>query len=222
MELRNTQGQSCWTQILCGLCLVMVIGTVVLGLPSTTDPDVVLSSPQDTRKNLARTITWYAKRYRIDPALLRAVIVTESNFNPAAVSQSGAAGLMQLMPRTAAALNVHDPFNPIENVRAGAQQLRYLLTRFKGNVRLALAAYHAGEERVLYYGEIPPIKETRDYVRTVLRYYDAFQPHRLRLSARRPEVRKLGDRAKSPRDYSSNNVGNAFPDTDGLTSKKAH
>ncbi len=198
MELRNTEDQSSCTQMLSGICGVLVLGSVVLGFPSSTDPDVVLSSPRVTRQEFARTITWYAKRYRIDPALLRAVIVTESSFNPAAVSHRGAAGLMQLMPRTAAALNLHDPLNPIENVRAGAKQLRHLLTRFKGNLRLALAAYHAGEARVRYHGGVPPIKETRAYVRTVLRYYHAFKPHKPhkpRLPARKPAVRKLGDRA---------------------------
>ncbi len=201
MELRNALDLSSYTQmpsgILSGLCGVLVMGLVVLCFPSTTDPDVALSSPRVTRQTLARTIAWYARRYRIEPALLRAVIVTESSFNPAAVSHKGAAGLMQLMPSTAASLNLHDPLNPIENVRAGAKQLRRLLTRFKGNLRLALAAYHAGEARVRYHGGVPPIKETRAYVRTVLRYYKAFQPPKPPLPAKKPAVRKVGARSQN-------------------------
>jgi soluble lytic murein transglycosylase-like protein len=116
----------------------------------------------------------YAKQYRLEPALLRAVIKVESGFNPTAVSPKGARGLMQLMPPTAAALEVLDPFDPDENIRAGAGELRRLLNRFNGDLKLALAAYHAGETRVSRYASVPPFRSTERYVGEVLRYYRIF------------------------------------------------
>lgn len=123
-----------------------------------------------------QAIRWHARKQRLSPALLRAIIKAESDFNPRAVSPARAIGLMQLMPRTAAALNIHDPFNPVENIRGGAAHLRYLLDRFQGNLPLAIAAYNAGEYRVKRCNyQIPPIQETQDYVEKVLAYYEAFQ-----------------------------------------------
>lgn len=123
-----------------------------------------------------RAIRWFAKQHRLSPALLRAIIKAESDFNPNAVSPVGAIGLMQLMPKTAASLNVLDPFNPVENIRGGAKHLRYLLDRFDGNLPLAIAAYNAGEYRVRRnHDQIPPIQETQKYVEKVLTYYDAFR-----------------------------------------------
>lgn len=124
--------------------------------------------------DLTDTILRHSRQHRVDPALVRAVIKAESDFDPTAVSRAGAMGLMQLMPRTALRLDVRDPYNPEENVRGGAQYLRYLLDRFHGNVPLALAAYNAGETRVERYRNLPPIEETRHYVSKVLRFYHAF------------------------------------------------
>ncbi len=126
-------------------------------------------------KELERLIGWYSSRHRLDPALLRAVIKAESNFDPRAISRAGAMGLMQLMPSTAEALNVYDPYNPMENISGGARYLRYLLDRFDGKLHLALAAYNAGESLVLRYRSVPPIDETRHYVRKVLRFYKSYQ-----------------------------------------------
>lgn len=111
-----------------------------------------------------------ALEHSLQPALVKAVIAAESNFDPEAVSHKGAQGLMQLMPTTAQLLGVENPFHPVENVRGGARYLRLMLDRY-GDVERALAAYNAGPEAVDRYGGIPPFRETRDYVRRVLTYY---------------------------------------------------
>jgi soluble lytic murein transglycosylase-like protein len=108
-----------------------------------------------------------ALRYGVDAALIRSVMQTESAFNPYAVSDAGALGLMQLMPELASELGVADPFDPRENIMAGAQHLRRLLDLHGGNVTLALASYNAGEGVVARYGAVPPFRETRNYVKRV-------------------------------------------------------
>jgi len=109
---------------------------------------------------------------QIEAALLHAVIAVESNYNPRAVSRKGAQGLMQLMPATARALGVQDPFNALQNIRGGAQHLRQLLDRFANNKSLALAAYNAGAGAVLASGgQVPAFAETRAYVPAVLKRY---------------------------------------------------
>jgi soluble lytic murein transglycosylase-like protein len=112
-----------------------------------------------------------AEKYRVDYALVKAVIKAESNFNPLAISNAGAKGLMQLMPKTADALRVNDPFHPQENIEGGVRHLRYLLDLFQGNLHLVLAAYNAGEEAVFRYNDIPPYRETRTYIQRVLKYF---------------------------------------------------
>ena len=108
----------------------------------------------------------------VEPNLLRAVIVVESGFNSRAVSKRGAMGLMQLMPATATRYGAANPFDPHENVHAGAQYLKFLIDRFGQDLRLALAAYNAGENAVdRNGGQIPPFTETRAYVPRVLHIY---------------------------------------------------
>ena len=113
-----------------------------------------------------------AKSAGVEPNLLRAVIVVESGFNSRAVSKRGAVGLMQLMPATATRFGVSDRYDPRQNVRGGALYLSFLINRFRQDVRLALAAFNAGEDAVdQYSGQIPPFIETLEYVPKVLRIY---------------------------------------------------
>jgi soluble lytic murein transglycosylase-like protein len=124
-------------------------------------------SGEEFREMIART----ALQHGLHPELVYAVAAVESNFNPDAVSVKGAQGLMQLMPGTAQRFGVIDPYDPAENVLGGVRYLRYLLDRFNGDSRLALAAYNAGENAVLAVRGIPPFRETRNYVAKVLRRF---------------------------------------------------
>ena len=117
-----------------------------------------------------------ARRYGLDPLLVRAVIQTESNFDPMAVSPKGAVGLMQLMPQTAQRYGVENRFDPAQNVEGGVRYLRDLLAMFDGDLTLALAAYNAGEGAVLKYGRrVPPYAESQQYVVKVRAFYDGFR-----------------------------------------------
>lgn len=109
-----------------------------------------------------------AKKQRLEPALLKAIIHVESGFNARAVSKKGASGLMQLMPATAKRYGVKNIFDPTENIHAGARYLNDLMRLYHNNKRLALAAYNAGEKSVEKYRGIPPYRETRNYVHKVL------------------------------------------------------
>jgi soluble lytic murein transglycosylase len=130
--------------------------------------------PKRLSPALHQTITQTSLVYRMNPALVRAVIQAESAYDPDAVSPKGAMGLMQLMPEMAWSLNVANPYDPKQNITGGVRHLRYLLDRFGGNLELALAAYHAGETRVSRESRIPRISETQQYVRKVIRFYQSF------------------------------------------------
>lgn len=116
-----------------------------------------------------------ARRNDVEPALVMAIIQTESRYDPKAVSPRGAQGLMQLMPRTAEALGVMDSFDPEQNVDAGVRYFKRLLEMFAGDRDLALAAYNAGAYSVLRHGGIPPFPSTRKYIRKVRSWYDRYK-----------------------------------------------
>jgi soluble lytic murein transglycosylase-like protein len=132
------------------------------------------------RDGVEKLVREAADRHRMDPALVRAVIETESNWNPRAYSRKGAGGLMQLIPTTAQRYGAYDLFNPQQNIDAGVQHLKRLLERYNGNLDLALAAYNAGEGAVDKAQGIPPFRETRNYVQKVQNAY--FRPGSGRLT----------------------------------------
>jgi hypothetical protein len=126
------------------------------------------------RDGVEKLVREAAERHNVDPALVRAVIETESGWNPAAYSRKGAVGLMQLIPTTAQRYGANDAFNPQQNIDAGVRHLKWLLERYNGNLDLALAAYNAGEGAVDRAHGIPAFKETRNYVQKVQDAY--FRP----------------------------------------------
>lgn len=113
-----------------------------------------------------------AQKYDVDPALVAAVVETESRFRSGARSQVGARGLMQLMPRTGRWLGANNLYDPEQNVEAGTKYLSYLAGRFDGNLKKTLAAYNAGEGNVRRYKGVPPFRETRSYVKNVMTRYE--------------------------------------------------
>ncbi len=136
------------------------------------------AGPYSGNKNAyADIIEESAARYGIDASLVKAVVKAESDFRVDAVSAAGARGLMQLMPDTAATLGVKDIHDPEENIDGGTRHLRRLLNAFDWDLKLALAAYNAGEKAVEKYGAVPPYEETRDYVKRVLYYYRQYKDY---------------------------------------------
>jgi soluble lytic murein transglycosylase-like protein len=125
-------------------------------------------------KQFDALIQEFSNKYQIDFALIKAMIRVESGFNPHAVSRKGAKGLMQLMPDTAYRMNVSNVFNPRENIEGGTRYFKYLLSLFNNDLRLSLAAYNAGENLITEIRTIPPYRETVDYVRRVLSYYQTY------------------------------------------------
>lgn len=130
------------------------------------------ASPVVLSRDYSQYIHKAASKYDLEPDLIKAVIKTESNGNHRAVSRKGAIGLMQLMPSTASDMNVSNPYNPEENIEGGTRYLKYLLERFNGNMTLALAAYNSGPGTVEKYGNVPPIDETRQYVKRIMNLYN--------------------------------------------------
>ncbi len=137
-------------------------------MKETSDTNAASGSVSDLIARSART-------FELEEALIKAVIKVESNYDTRAVSSKGAQGLMQLIPSTAQAMQVSDPFNAAENIRGGSRYLRLMLDQFDGDLELALAAYNAGPGNVRRYGGIPPFPETQNYVRKVKEYLQAYR-----------------------------------------------
>ena len=153
---------------------------------------VRVATPPD---RLDRIVREAAERHQVDPALVKAVISTESGWNPQARSRKGAVGLMQLIPETAQRFGVGNPYDPAQNVEAGTTYLKTLLDRYDGDLNKSLAAYNAGEGAVDRSGGVPAFRETRQYVQKVTNAY--FQPGSGRdpapWSAPKPHVRRATD-----------------------------
>ncbi|HTS83604.1 MAG TPA: lytic transglycosylase domain-containing protein [Usitatibacter sp.] len=143
--------------------------------PVSYTPTAPYTPTADELERYTAIIKTASQSYGVDSRLVHAVISAESNYNPNAVSRTGAKGIMQLMPDTARRYGVQNSMDPIENIHAGTKYLRDLLAMFKGRLDLALAAYNAGENAVIRNGGIPPYAETRSYVPRVLGYYREFQ-----------------------------------------------
>jgi soluble lytic murein transglycosylase-like protein len=136
-----------------------------LAPPVADNPDAPAPVPPE---QIDQLVQQNADIWQVDPNLIKSVIANESSFNANATSSVGAQGLMQLMPETAASLGVKNPYDPAQNVAGGTRYLRGLLDRFKGDTRLAVAAYNAGPGAVEKYGDVPPYAETQGYVKNVL------------------------------------------------------
>lgn len=130
-----------------------------------------LAKQRDRKSEYDPIIERYAARYGVDPTLVRAVILVESNFNPNCISNKGARGLMQLMPATAKRFQVTEVHDPDQNIRGGVAYLAFLLDLHPGDLSRVLASYNAGEGAVARYGGIPPYRETQQYVQKALSAY---------------------------------------------------
>lgn len=144
-----------------------------LGVPA---PSININSILSEKSRYEPLVDEVARGYQVDSALLHAVISVESRYNPNALSPAGAVGLMQLMPATARRYGVDDALDPEQNLRGGAKYLRDLLSLFGSDIRLALAAYHAGENAVVrYQNNIPPFESTIQFVSRVLDLYNKYR-----------------------------------------------
>jgi soluble lytic murein transglycosylase-like protein len=138
--------------------------------PREAPPGAPEASPDWTSEYVER----FARANNLSPALVKAIIKAESSGNRMAVSPKGAQGMMQLMPFTAKRFKVSDPFDPIENIEGGVKYIKELLDAFQGNLVHALAAYNAGPAAVRRHGGIPPYRETQEYVKRVMKYYQQY------------------------------------------------
>lgn len=162
---------------------------VVVAAPPAPAPAVVLPPPPppaNAPEPIVRFVRLVAPEYRLEPHLVLAIIATESNFDPWAVSPKDARGLMQLIPDTAARFKVRDLMDPTQNLRGGMAYLRWLMAYFEGDVALVAAAYNAGERAVERYRGVPPYAETRHYVRRILAHTGGRRKYAFDASATEP------------------------------------
>lgn len=131
----------------------------------------VKEADSKNRGDIDKIVNFYSSQKRVSASLVRALIENESGYHTRAVSRKGAMGLMQLMPSLAREYNVRDPFDPVENIRAGVSHLKSLLDEYNGDYKKALAAYNAGKGAVKQYNGIPDFNETKEYVKNVINSY---------------------------------------------------
>ncbi len=141
----------------------------------TAENNIEKTTFKNSRENIENLIEKYAAKNNLDPDFIKAVVKQESGFNPDAKSKCGAMGLMQLMPQTAKGLGVVDAFDPEQNIEGGVKYLKSMLNRFNNDPKLALAAYNAGPGAVQKYGDIPPYRETQNYVKNIMSSYEALK-----------------------------------------------
>jgi hypothetical protein len=151
--------------------LPVAVGATTQRATEIVPPQTTSRVPDDSENGLRTLVDSISKDYGVDPALVDAMVRTESNYNPWAVSSKGARGLMQLIPETGRRFGVQDFFDPRQNIEGGVRYIKYLLNMFEGNVDLSLAAYNAGESLVARLGRIPPYPETKNYVRKIRALY---------------------------------------------------
>ncbi len=146
-----------------------------INLPEYPVKPIKAHKPKKAEQLYQNIIFDAADRYRVDPAMINAIIMAESGYNPYAVSKKGAVGLMQLMPSTATEMGVEDLLDPTHNIHGGVRYYKKLLNMFEGDIFLALSAYNAGIEKVKKYNGVPPFRATRFYVVKVLQYYQYYK-----------------------------------------------
>lgn len=169
------------------------------------------ASSSNSRNSYDSYILASASRHGVDPALMKAMMHTESAFNPNARSPVGAQGLMQLMPATARRFKVSNAWNPAENIEGSAKYIAWLMRRFNNNVEFAVAGYNAGEGNVDKYNGIPPFKETRNYVKSVMSRYHSLYKNDAGLFANNATTQSPGFNSNMQNvSYgTSNNIGGA-------------
>src|SRR4030095_7555974 len=170
------------------LVVTLTTGDMLTGLAGVRQAGAAAPAEYDidTQAGMDAFIKKVSAKYNVSPDVVAAVIEAESEFNPRAVSRRGARGLMQLMPQTGKTLGVADPFDPRENIEAGARPLRALMDRFGDTLPLVLAAYNAGEVAVIKHRGVPPYRETRAYVKRIMKRLDRIPSAPLSLLAHSP------------------------------------
>ena len=133
------------------------------------------TNPRHSTKKFDDIIANASQQYGVSFPLIKAIIKAESDFDPRAVSEKGAKGLMQIMPENFKLLGINDPFDPSQNIHAGARYFKQMYDRFKGKLALSLAAYNAGPTAVEHYKTVPPYEETEAYVERVLKFYYSYK-----------------------------------------------
>ncbi|WGZ93534.1 MAG: lytic transglycosylase domain-containing protein [Candidatus Thiothrix putei] len=184
--MQNKQNQIV-TQFTFAVALLSISSQGIAGSCDQQHPNVLRQKAHPYHHE----ITQAAIKYRVSPALIKAVITAESCFRNEAKSHKGAGGLMQLIPATARRFGVNDRFNPAENIDGGTRYLRWLLNRYHGSIPHAIAAYNAGEGRVDQYGANVPITETAVYTKRVLNAYGKLASNGMRYPASRPTQPQL-------------------------------